>query len=71
MLAFLISFFRNNTMRLYPDDLKTTLGYHERINRGKVPGENGDAKAGDDRRMCWTRLSRKTECASSWPNYAC
>jgi hypothetical protein len=45
MLVSLLSFFRNNRMKLYPDDLKATLGYHERINRGVVTSIQAEVEA--------------------------
>ena len=45
MLASLLSFFKNNTMKLYPDDLKSTLGYHERMNRGIVSPLQAEVEA--------------------------
>ena len=45
MLASLLSFFRGNALKLYPDDLKSTLGYHERINRGKVSPLQAEVEA--------------------------
>ena len=45
MLASLLSFFRPNQLKLYPDDLKSTLGYQERINRGVVTPIQAEVEA--------------------------
>lgn len=45
MLASLLSFFKPNQLKLYPDDLKSTLGYHERMNRGVVTPIQAEVEA--------------------------
>lgn len=48
MLRTILSFFslfRTNQLKLYPDDLKSTLGYQERINRGSITPVQAEVEA--------------------------
>lgn len=45
MLRTILSFFLKKPLKLYPDDLKATLGYHERMNRGTVSPVQAEVEA--------------------------